>query len=139
MTRRQPERAVAVLHELMRRGALPAAVAGRPAPSVRKLCTFVGRHLSQPRFTMTLLDAAEVIVDAYRDRVGRGDADLDLALDGLRAAVEKHTDYLESLYALQGGLDMLLAAAAAGDGAKLAETPAQKDSEKMEVEVAAAS
>ncbi|KAF0289389.1 U3 small nucleolar RNA-associated protein 15 [Amphibalanus amphitrite] len=139
VTRKQPERAVAVMQELLRRGALSAAVAGRPALSVRKLCTFVGKHLSQPRFSLTLLDAAEVIVEAYSDRVGRGDPDLDLALDGLRAAVEKHSEYLESLYALQGGLDMLLAAAAAGDGKKLAETPAVESSEKMEVEAVTAS
>ncbi|XP_043217854.1 U3 small nucleolar RNA-associated protein 15 homolog [Amphibalanus amphitrite] len=139
VTRKQPERAVAVMQELLRRGALSAAVAGRPALSVRKLCTFVGKHLSQPRFSLTLLDAAEVIVEAYSDRVGRGDPDLDLALDGLRAAVEKHSEYLESLYALQGGLDMLLAAAAAGDGKKLAEIPAVESSEKMEVETVTAS
>ena len=147
VTRKQPERTVAVLQELTRRGALATAVAGRPAAAVRRLCTFVGKHLSQPRFTAVLLDAAEVIADAYSDRVGRGDQDLDLAMDGLRTAVEQHFEYLESLYALQGGLDTLLAAAGAGEGAggaaageegKLTQPAAQHDSSvKMEVETEA--
>ena len=140
---------MAVLQELTRRGALATAVAGRPAAAVRRLCTFVGKHLSQPRFTAVLLDAAEVIADAYSDRVGRGDQDLDLAMDGLRTAVDQHFEYLESLYALQGGLDMLLAAAAAGAGegaggaeageeGKLTQPAAQQDSSvKMEVETEA--
>jgi len=121
VTRKQPERTVAVLQELLRRGALAAAVAGRRGAALRRLCTFLSRHLVKPRFTGTVMAAAGVVAEVYGEQVGRGDQDVDLAVEGLRAAVEKHMGYLEGLWSLQGGLDMMLAAAAADGGSDAVE------------------
>lgn len=116
VTRRRPELTMAVMAELQRRGALAAAVAGRHGASLRRLCNFLGKQLARPHVTGTAAEAAGVVADVYADRTGCGDPDVDLAIDGLRAALDRHLAYLDGLWTLKGGLDMLLAAAAAGDG-----------------------
>ncbi|XP_014681803.1 PREDICTED: U3 small nucleolar RNA-associated protein 15 homolog [Priapulus caudatus] len=107
----RPHVAVAVMQELIRRGALHAAVAGRGVDELRPLARFLARHVGDPAFAPTLVDVAGVTLDAYAARVVAGDNEMARLLRPLRRAVAREVAVMAAIPAVLGSMDAIFAAA----------------------------
>ncbi|KAL4228220.1 snoRNA-binding rRNA-processing protein [Mactra antiquata] len=107
--KKTPEVTIAVMQELIRRRAIKAALAGREGTGVNIIVSFIQRHLSNPRYSATLIDVANLIIDIYYPQISRSSV-LESALHRLRYAVEKEVSYARQLYEVIGQLDTLFSA-----------------------------
>ena len=57
-----------VLYELVQRGALKQALAGRDENSIKPIIQFVARYISNPRYTALLIDVGSAILGTYSCR-----------------------------------------------------------------------
>ncbi|XP_048735009.1 U3 small nucleolar RNA-associated protein 15 homolog [Ostrea edulis] len=108
---RSPEVTVRVLQELMKKGAIKAALACRSDLSVGYIIQFIKRNISKPSFQRVLLDVANLVLDLYADQVGQSPV-MDCQLTELRETVEQEVNYMTELSEVMGMLDTVFAAAA---------------------------
>ncbi|XP_062588909.1 U3 small nucleolar RNA-associated protein 15 homolog [Saccostrea cucullata] len=108
---RSPEITVRVLQELMKKGAIKAALACRSDLSVGYIIQFIKRNISKPSFQPILLDVANLLLDLYADQVGQSPV-MDCQLTELRDTVEQEVNYMTELSEVMGMLDTVFAAAA---------------------------
>jgi len=113
----------ALLRELLARGALGGALAGRGAAALEPLLAFLASHVAHPRYAAVCVDVADVVADTFAPALapggaGGGDAALAALLAGalgkVAAAARAELVLGDALLGLQGQLDTLLAAAPAG-------------------------
>lgn len=62
---KKPEVTVAVMQELLRRQGLSIAFRGRTQDSLGKIVTFFNKYISDGRFTRSIIDFANVLLDVY--------------------------------------------------------------------------
>ncbi|XP_072216077.1 U3 small nucleolar RNA-associated protein 15 homolog [Excalfactoria chinensis] len=103
-----PEVTVAVMQELIRRGTLRSALAGRDEKQISLLLTFVTRRVIEPRFTPVLITVADMITDIYQPVVGQS-ALVDKQFLRLQEAIGREIDYQEELLEVLGMMDALFA------------------------------
>ncbi|XP_071100643.1 U3 small nucleolar RNA-associated protein 15 homolog [Haliotis cracherodii] len=106
----RPEITVSVIQELIRRGALRAALAGRPHSYLKIIMKFIRRHITDQRFAHTLTDVANLLIDLYSDQIGQG-TELDHQLGQLKEVLGYEMLYMKDLLELMGAMDTLFSAA----------------------------
>ncbi|KAK8757783.1 U3 small nucleolar RNA-associated protein 15 homolog [Amblyomma americanum] len=105
---REPQIAVAVMQELIRRRALKSAMAGRSGKELDDLMLFVTKNLTDPRFARILLDVATLMVEVYYPEVTTCQA-THRRFKILQKVMEQETKHMQAMMELKGTIEMLLA------------------------------
>jgi U3 small nucleolar RNA-associated protein 15 len=110
---KKPAVTVGVFQELIRRKGLKAALAGREDKSLSAILRFLIRYIGDYRFTRTLIDVANMLLDAYEGI----DLSMDISVMFQRLAerLREEEKLTEELLVLQGALQLLLSGASVGD------------------------
>ena len=111
--RKTPEVAHTVLYELMRRGGLEIALAGRDEKSLVLLLNYVVKNFTDTRFQGVLIHVANMLVDMYLAKYDNSESVKKL-FHTLERKLERKILYDEEITKLQGCIDLLLATADVG-------------------------
>ncbi|XP_052867282.1 U3 small nucleolar RNA-associated protein 15 homolog [Anopheles cruzii] len=107
-----PEKTVALLKELIRRKGLHRALADRNQNFLTTFIHFITRHIGDHRFTPTLVDAANVLLDQYEDKFGEFTGTVvGKSFMTLAAKLKDEEQLVEEFLNVQGMLDMISVAA----------------------------
>ncbi|KAM7287111.1 U3 small nucleolar RNA-associated protein 15 homolog [Ixodes scapularis] len=106
--RKEPQVAVAVMQELIRRRALKSALAGRTGKDLVDLMQFVTRNLTDPRFSRILLDVAMLMVEVYHPEVTSCD-ETHRRFQILQRVIEQEAKHMCEMMELKGSIEILLA------------------------------
>ncbi|ELU13410.1 hypothetical protein CAPTEDRAFT_172738 [Capitella teleta] len=107
-----PEVAISVINELIRREGLMISLAGREPKSVKGILRFIQKHIRNAKYSPTLLDLADAILELYADRVGQW-PELDQVLLSVKATVDNEADHMQQLMEVLGTMDTLFASSQA--------------------------
>lgn len=105
---REPQIAVAVMQELIRRRALKSALAGRSGKDLDDLMHFVTKNLTDPRFARILLDAAMLMVEVYYPEVTTC-SETHRRFQILQKVMQQEAKHMQEMMELKGTIEMLLA------------------------------
>ncbi|EDS36882.1 U3 small nucleolar RNA-associated protein 15 [Culex quinquefasciatus] len=107
-----PEKTVALIKELIRRKGLQRALKDRKHSFLVKFIGFVLRHIGDYRFTPTLVDAANILLDVYEEEFGQfAGTDVGKMFINLSRRLKKEEKILNEFLEVQGLLEMISAAA----------------------------
>lgn len=106
--RREPQIAVSVMQELIRRRALKSALAGRTGKDLVTLMQFVTKNLTDPRYSRILLDVAALMVEVYCSEVSTCD-ETHRRFQILQKVVQQEAKHMCEMMELKGTIEMLLA------------------------------
>ncbi|XP_064618659.1 U3 small nucleolar RNA-associated protein 15 homolog [Lineus longissimus] len=109
-----PEVTVSVLQELIRRGGIHSALAGRDEKSLGIILKFLQKNISNPKYMTTLLDVATIILDLYSPQIGQSTV-LDDYFLRLKLTVDREIGYMKMLMETMGTMDTLFASASQTD------------------------
>lgn len=101
---------VSLLQELTRRKGLKRALAGRDEDSLVPVLEFLIRHVSNPRYTVLLIDVANAVLDIYGPVCGQS-AKVDQLFTRLKDRIGSEIHFQQTSFELLGSLDTLFAAA----------------------------
>ncbi|KAK7489258.1 hypothetical protein BaRGS_00019510 [Batillaria attramentaria] len=90
-----PEVTMGVLQELIRRGVLRPALAGRDTRQLQGILRFIQKHLCKPHFTSTLLDVMGELLDLYEGEIA-GNAVLEAQVAQVKVTVDREVAYLRT-------------------------------------------
>jgi len=110
LKKRQPEKCVSVLHELMRRDGLKVALAGREGDSLEVLVDYLVKNITDVRFQRVLVYVASVVIDMYYAQPCLPDK-IKSKFYKLKSKLERMIKYAEELMKLQGCIDLVLTTA----------------------------
>ncbi|PNF28960.1 U3 small nucleolar RNA-associated protein 15-like protein [Cryptotermes secundus] len=113
ITNKKPAVTVGVFQELIRRKGLRAALAGREGKSLSAVLRFLIKYIGDYRFTRTLIDVANMLLDIY-DGVDHS-MEISVLLQRLAQRLREEEQLTEELLALQGALQLLLSGASVGE------------------------
>ncbi|PJF16693.1 U3 small nucleolar RNA-associated protein 15 domain-containing protein [Paramicrosporidium saccamoebae] len=100
---------VSAIGELIRRDALDMALSGRTEAELIPLVETICRHISNPRHSSFLLEAAFSLTDIYSSVLGKSKA-FDGCIKDLRQALDYQICVQQMMMDLQGGLALVQAA-----------------------------
>lgn len=109
-----PEVTMGVLQELIRRGVLSPALAGRDPHQLQGILRFIQKNLCKPHCTSTLLDVMGVLLDLYESEIA-GNAVLEAKVAQVKVTVDREVAYLNDLLQVKGMLETLFSAAELGE------------------------
>ncbi|KAJ2558006.1 U3 small nucleolar RNA-associated protein [Coemansia sp. RSA 1933] len=119
---------VTLLQELMHRGALASALAGRDELSLDPIVRFIIKFIDQPRYTQVLTTVTETLLDIYDDLLLQSGRIAELFIR-LRSKVRVELRVQQEMEMLMGSMDMLMAACSVSH-ARAAERSAVTDDER---------
>ncbi|KAI9502955.1 U3 small nucleolar RNA-associated protein [Coemansia spiralis] len=99
---------VSLLQELLHRGALTSALAGRDELSLDAIVRFIIKFVDQPRYTAVLVKVTETLLDIYDDLLLQSGRIADLLIR-LRTKVRVELRLQQEIAMLMGSMDMLMA------------------------------
>ncbi|XP_041360479.1 U3 small nucleolar RNA-associated protein 15 homolog [Gigantopelta aegis] len=110
-----PEVTVSVIQELIRRGSIKNALAGRTDKSLRLIIKFIHRLITNTRFRQTLTDVTNLLLDLYSQRImesGVQTCTLTESWARLRhlETVDYEVAYMKQLMEVMGFMDILFSA-----------------------------
>lgn len=100
---------VAVVEELIIRGALKGALAGRSQEELKKVLVLIQRNIRKPMFAIRLTQLLNVVLDMYGGDFGE-DEEVDRVLESILKTVKKEVRVCHDLSALQGAAEAILSA-----------------------------
>ncbi|XP_058119542.1 U3 small nucleolar RNA-associated protein 15 homolog [Anopheles ziemanni] len=107
-----PEKTVALIKELIRRHGLERAVVDRDHDFLVKFLHFLTRHIGDYRFTPTLVDAANILLDVYEEKFKEfADTEVGRRFVLLVDRLQQEETVIEEFLNVQGMLDMISIAA----------------------------
>ncbi|ETN58612.1 U3 small nucleolar RNA-associated protein 15 [Anopheles darlingi] len=107
-----PEKTVALIKELIRRKGLHRALADRNQDFLMKFILFITRHIGDHRFTPTLIDAANVLLDVYEDKFNEFNGTIvGKSFAKLATKLKEEERLVEEFLNVQGMLEMISVAA----------------------------
>uniref|UniRef100_A0A2R5LMQ6 U3 small nucleolar RNA-associated protein 15 homolog n=1 Tax=Ornithodoros turicata TaxID=34597 RepID=A0A2R5LMQ6_9ACAR len=104
----QPQIAVSVMQDLIRRRALKPALAGRTGKDLVDVMQFVTRYAADTRFCRILLDVAMVMIEVYYPQITTCDETL-RRFQILQKVVEQEVKNVQEMMELRGCVEMLMA------------------------------
>lgn len=104
---REPQIAVAVMQELIRRRALKSALAGRSGKDLDELMLFVTKNLTDHRFSRIMLDVAALMVEVYYPEVTTCKATC-RRLKILQKVMHQEAKHMQEMMELKGTIETLL-------------------------------
>ncbi|KAJ4436108.1 hypothetical protein ANN_18735 [Periplaneta americana] len=113
VTNKKPAVTVGLFQELLRRKGLRAALAGRETKSLSAILRFLIKYIGDYRFTRTLIDVANILLDIYSEV--EHSLEISRLLQRLAERVREEEQLTEELLALQGALQLLLSGASMGE------------------------
>lgn len=126
-TNRTPHITVGVMAELIRRKGLERALKGQPDEFLIKFIAFVIRYIGDSRFIKTLINVANVMLDAYENEISNLSAPIAKKFNELSKALRREQNLLIECMELQGAFGMLYS------GASVAEPSSQMMNYKREL------
>lgn len=111
---RDPVVVVSLMEELRLRDGLNIALDGRDETTLELLVAFVAKHITHPRYSAQLIGIADRVFDLYAPLLGRSIA-IDRLFLRLQFRIQQEIKLGKQLRALQGGLDLVMAAASMTD------------------------
>ncbi|KAJ1663487.1 U3 small nucleolar RNA-associated protein [Coemansia sp. RSA 1813] len=120
---------VTLLQELVHRGALASALAGRDELSLDPIVRFIVKFIDQPRYTAVLTKVTETLLDIYDDLLLQSTRIADLFIR-LRTKVRVELRVQQEMEMLMGSMDMLMAACHVSHARAAERTAAVADDEK---------
>lgn len=109
VTNKTPNVTIHVFQELMRRKGLRAALAGRDPKSLRLIIRFLVKHIGDHRFTRTITDVGNVLLDIYGDDWNKFPPDVCSSLHWLSTKIKEEVALTQDLAAIEGMMQILLA------------------------------
>uniref|UniRef100_A0A182R0F6 U3 small nucleolar RNA-associated protein 15 homolog n=1 Tax=Anopheles farauti TaxID=69004 RepID=A0A182R0F6_9DIPT len=107
-----PEKVVALVKELIRRKGLHRALDDRDSEFLVKFINFLTRHIGDYRFTPALIDAGNILLDVYEDKVEKfAGTIVGKAFATLAEKLQTEENLVHEFLHLQGLLDMISVAA----------------------------
>ncbi|EDO31974.1 predicted protein [Nematostella vectensis] len=110
-----PPVVVAILQELIRRGGLERALSGRDEEGLVPILYFLIRNITNPRYTVVLIDVANILLDMYSPIIGQS-PNIDQLFTSLREGITKELDFSQQACELLGALDTIFAASSCSLG-----------------------
>ncbi|KAL3226577.1 hypothetical protein MRX96_024915 [Rhipicephalus microplus] len=104
---REPQIAVAVMQELIRRRALKSALAGRSGKDLDELMLFVTKNVTDPRFSRIMLDVASLMVEVYYPEVTTCKETF-RRLKILQKVMHLEAKHMQEMMELKGTIEILL-------------------------------
>lgn len=101
---------VSLLQELIRRKGLKRALAGRDEDGLVPILEFITRYVSNPRYTVLLIDVTNAVLDIYGPVFGQS-AKVDQLFSRLKDKIGSEIHFQQKSFELLGSLDILFAAA----------------------------
>mmetsp|Transcript_26592 Transcript_26592/g.52409 ORF Transcript_26592/g.52409 Transcript_26592/m.52409 type:complete len:538 (-) Transcript_26592:185-1798(-) len=127
---RQAPVVVSVVEELVARGALRLALAGRNDVTLQPLLNFLLKQIDNPQHSSLLLDVTNIVLDMYSRVVGQSVV-VDETLHKLKVKVSAEVGFQKTATELLGTLGILLASATDGDAAAASSAPLTSMSESI--------
>uniref|UniRef100_A0A182RX43 U3 small nucleolar RNA-associated protein 15 homolog n=1 Tax=Anopheles funestus TaxID=62324 RepID=A0A182RX43_ANOFN len=107
-----PEITVALIKELIRRKGLHRALDDRTPDFLVDFIKFLTRHIGDYRFTPTLVDASNILLDVYEDSFEKfAGTIVGKAFAGLAEVLQTEEHLIQEFINLQGALEMISVAA----------------------------
>ncbi|XP_035213494.1 U3 small nucleolar RNA-associated protein 15 homolog [Stegodyphus dumicola] len=104
---KNPEITISVLMELIRRGSVRAAMAGREGESLLQLLKFVTKYIGDPRFMRVLVDIGLILIEIYGPKFN--DPEVKQRFQYLLHSVENQVQYMKEMMEVQGIIQTVLA------------------------------
>ena len=98
---------ISLLQELMLRGGLRSAIAGRDEDSLEPLLVFITKNIVRPRYTAILVDTLNITLDIYAD-VAIGSTVLEEAISKINHKIVQEFKVQDRIQQVLGALDMIL-------------------------------
>lgn len=102
-----PETVVSFMQELIRRGSLKMALAGRPDKQLKKIIMFLTKNMSDPRFTRILVDVSLALVEVYTSQINRSSA-IQIMFKFLNQSLTSEIVSLTRMSQISGQLQILI-------------------------------
>ncbi|XP_050679298.1 U3 small nucleolar RNA-associated protein 15 homolog [Leptidea sinapis] len=106
-----PERTIATIQEMLRRKVLHVAMDGLPEKNVKDLLKFFSRNLGVTRFTRTVIDAANVFVDVFENKISFFSEEIICLYIVLQEEIKSEINVCKQISELEGAIGLLLSAA----------------------------
>lgn len=106
----QPGVVVGLLQELIHRGGLLIALAGRDETTLEPLLVFLVNYCTAPQYTAFLTTVCTAVINMYASTLGRS-VRVDELFFKLQTRLHREIDLQNELLRLMGALDMIVAAA----------------------------
>ncbi|XP_033634778.1 U3 small nucleolar RNA-associated protein 15 homolog [Asterias rubens] len=103
-----PEVTVSVLQELVRRGVIKSALAGRDEKWLRNMIAFLKKHITNSNFSSIIIDITNMLLDIYTPVIGDSD-ELVSHFKRLQITLMQELQYHSKLLEIKGMLDTVLA------------------------------
>lgn len=101
-----PQTTISVMQELIRRGNIKAALAGKDEKSLSILIKFIQRNISNPNFTATLTDISNILLDIYMKDIGKYTG-IDNLFVRLKQTIDVEIQYQTNLFEIIGTLETI--------------------------------
>ncbi|CAB3984474.1 U3 small nucleolar RNA-associated 15 homolog [Paramuricea clavata] len=118
--RTNPPVVVSLIMELIRRQGLQIALSGRDEDSLLPILSFLNKHICNPRYTPTLIDVTNTILDIYGRVLGQSPK-VDDMLAKLQLKIASELKYQKQAFELMGSLDTIFAVSASSHDVQLVE------------------
>lgn len=102
-----PQAVVSFMQELIRRGGLRTALAGRTDLELKRIVHFLTQNLSDPRFTRILVDVSLALVEVYTRQINRSPA-IQTVFKHLNQSLNREIDALSKMSQISGQLQLLI-------------------------------
>ncbi|XP_014272973.1 U3 small nucleolar RNA-associated protein 15 homolog [Halyomorpha halys] len=110
VTNKSPHVTVSLLQELIRRKGLENALVSREDKSIAVLIRFLLRNIGDYRFSATLIDVANILLDVYDKRLDSASIEVLELLKKLAKRIKEEEELTLELASLGGAIRMILAA-----------------------------
>lgn len=118
----QPGVVVGLLQELIHRGGLKIALAGRDETTLEPLLVFLVNYCTAPQYTAFLTTVCTAVIDMYASTLGRS-VRIDELFFKLQTRLHREIDLQNQLLRLMGALDMIVACAEMPDAETSSDEP----------------
>ena len=132
-----PEVTVAMMKELIHRKGLHRALQNRPHKILNKVLVFLVKYIGDYRFTTTLIDSGNILLDCYEDQMEQfAGTFIGEMFVNLSKCVKKEEEILIEMLKIQGALELLFTGANIGqqiyESTELSEESKWQSSEKAQ-------
>lgn len=110
---KDPHIAMAVIRELVRRGSIKAAIAGKTDDELLVLLTFILKHIANPVFCQLMIDFGNIVLDLYGTKILQSPR-LTILFKKVHRRINQEIECMKEMMALNGTIELLLAASNAG-------------------------
>lgn len=107
---RHPAAVTALLRELLRRGGIRAALAGRDEGQLEPLLSFAARHVVDPKYSPTIVQVIHHVLDLYAGVLGRSEI-IDELFCRLQRQIKGEVTFQRQVMRIMGSLDGIISVA----------------------------